>query len=249
MTTDAAVHLAPLDERHFGIRTAKARPTTPEEVRAALEFCEANGVQLLIARCPSTALAAAHSLEGANGRLMDVLIHHVFDFAKTSMPTDDNPIESRFAGPEDVSAIVALARRVFKGYHGHYHADPRLDPAKCDEVYISWAQRSCESRQVADDVLLLVEDTTLLAFVTLKLVNPEEGEIVVGGVSPVAQGRGLYRTFIVRSMQWCQARGARRVLVSTQVTNVAVQKVWHRLGFQPSRSDLTFHVWFERETA
>jgi GNAT superfamily N-acetyltransferase len=245
MTAAPPVQLSPLDEYRFGIRTAKARLITPEDVRAALEFCRAEGVQLLIARCPSSALTTAHALEAAGGRLMDVLIYHVFDVEKISMPRDDNPIKSRFAGPEDASAVAELARAVFRGYQGHYHADPRLDPVKCDEVYVSWAERSCQSREVADAVLLLVEGDAILAFVTMRLVSPEEAEIAVGGVSPAAQGRGLYRTFIVRSMQWCTARRARRVVVSTQITNVAVQKVWSRLGFEPSHSDLTFHAWFD----
>jgi hypothetical protein len=34
------------------------------------------------------------------------------------------------------------------------------------------------------------------------------------------------------------------MLISTQITNVAVQKVWTRLGFEPSRSYYTFHKWF-----
>ena len=35
------------------------------------------------------------------------------------------------------------------------------------------------------------------------------------------------------------------MVLSTQVTNLAVQKVWSRLGFEPSRSYYTFHLWFD----
>ena len=244
MTAAAPVQLSPLEESRFGILTARAHPTTPEEVRAALEFCNTEGVQLLIARCPSSALPTAHAIEAAGGRLMDVLTYHTFDFEKTAMPADDNSVTSRLARPQDGPAIAIVAGPMFKGYQGHYHADPRLDRVKCDEVYVSWAERSCQSRDVADDVLVLVEGDAILAFATLRLNSPQEAEIVFGGVSQVAQGRGLYRTLIVRSMEWCQAR-ARRVVISTQLTNVAVQKVWNRLGFELTRSYLTFHVWFD----
>ena len=37
--------------------------------------------------------------------------------------------------------------------------------------------------------------------------------------------------------------GVRRCLISTQVDNVAVQRVWARLGFEPSGALHTFHLW------
>jgi len=46
------------------------------------------------------------------------------------------------------------------------------------------------------------------------------------------------------ALRWFEARGRSRMLISTQITNVAVQKVWIRLGFEPSKSYYTFHKWF-----
>jgi hypothetical protein len=45
-------------------------------------------------------------------------------------------------------------------------------------------------------------------------------------------------------MAWCASRGAARMMVSTQINNVAVQKVWARLGFEPNYAYYTFHKWF-----
>ena len=79
----------------------------------------------------------------------------------------------------------------------------------------------------------------------MRLNSPEEGEGVLFGVAPAAQGRGIYRSFMVRGMEWCLAQGTSRMVVSTQITNIAVQKVWTRLGFEPHKSYLTFHRWFD----
>ena len=49
-------------------------------------------------------------------------------------------------------SVMAVARELFHGYLGDYHADDRLDRAKCDELYTSWAYCSCVSREVADEV-------------------------------------------------------------------------------------------------
>jgi GNAT superfamily N-acetyltransferase len=145
----------------------------------------------------------------------------------------------------DGDAVAAIARDSFAGYLGHYHADPRIDRSKADEVYVSWAYRSCVSREVAQEVLIADDGASPLGFATLRRNSPEEGEGVLFGVAPAAQGRGIYRSFMIRGMEWCAAQGASRMVVSTQITNIAVQKVWSRLGFEPHKSYLTFHRWFD----
>jgi len=49
---------------------------------------------------------------------------------------------------------------------------------------------------------------------------------------------------MVHVMTWFANHRRRRIVVSTQVTNVAVQKVGSRLGFEPSTSSYSFHKWF-----
>ena len=46
-------------------------------------------------------------------------------------------------------------------------------------------------------------------------------------------------------MHWCADVQAQEMIVSTQVINVAVQKVWGRLGFEPRNYIYTFHKWFD----
>jgi GNAT superfamily N-acetyltransferase len=78
----------------------------------------------------------------------------------------------------------------------------------------------------------------------MRLNSPQESEGVLFGVTPAAQGRGLYRSLMLAGMHWSKLRDAGRMVVSTQITNIAVQKVWTRLGFEPSGSCYTFHKWF-----
>jgi len=84
----------------------------------------------------------------------------------------------------------------------------------------------------------------IVAFATLRRNSAEEGEGVLFGVAPEAQGRGIYRSLMIGAMLWFRTRGTARMVVSTQVTNAAVQKVWTRLGFEPWKSNYTFHKWF-----
>ena len=84
-----------------------------------------------------------------------------------------------------------------------------------------------------------------VGFATLRLNNSDEGEGVLFGVAPKAQGRGIYRSFMVKGMEWCMKKNATHMVVSTQITNTAVQKVWSRVGFEPNNAYYTFHKWFD----
>ena len=239
------VSLSPIDEERFGIRTARASGITLMGLHRVLEFCRANAVKFLIARCPVTELSAAQAMEREGFSLMDALIYYTRDLTKLPIPTDkgEAPVRPIRAGEEEQVKVIAAAS--FKGYLGHYHADPRLDRAKCDEAYTSWAVRSCVSRQVAHEVLVADDAGKLMGFATLRLNSAEEGEGVLFGVAPEAQGRGIYRSFMIRSMEWFLAQGRARQVVSTQISNIAVQKVWTQLGFEPSHASFTFHKWFD----
>ena len=50
---------------------------------------------------------------------------------------------------------------------------------------------------------------------------------------------------MLRALEWSAERGVRRMIISTQVSNIAPQTVWVRLGFEPTRSYYTFHQWFD----
>ncbi|MBZ0288565.1 MAG: GNAT family N-acetyltransferase, partial [Anaerolineae bacterium] len=64
-------------------------------------------------------------------------------------------------------------------------------------------------------------------------------------VDPALQGKGVGRGLMIGALLWFEARGIAKMLISTQVTNVASQKVWVRLGFEPSHAFYTFHKWFD----
>lgn len=233
--------LSPLEEQRFGVRTVRVNAFERAELPALLAFCRANAVRMLIVRCASTDLASVQALEQAGGRLMDTLVYYGLELARK--PPAPLAARVRLARDEEVEPLVAIAQESFRGYHGHYHADARLAREACDATYTSWVQRSVLDRSVADAVYTCELDGRLAAFATLRTNSPEEGEGVLFGVAPWAQGRGIYADLIAAGIEWCRARGLARMAVSTQVTNLAVQKVWVRHGFEPTGSYYTLHLW------
>jgi GNAT superfamily N-acetyltransferase len=237
--------LSELDESRFGIRTAKAAVGDTRAAGEALAFCREHSVRLLIIRTPAERLEVAQLLESRGGWLMDVLVYYSLALQPAEIPAAATAFKIRGVSDGDHIGVGRVATESFRGYRGHYHADPRIASATADEVYVSWALRSCEDRAVAGEVLIAEDNENIVGFATLRMNSSEEGEGVLFGVSPAAQGRGLYRTFMLEGMRWCAEQGAQQMVVSTQVTNIAVQKVWTRLGFEPNRSYLTFHSWFD----
>ena len=244
-SNQATAHLSAIDEERFGIRTARVSQVALETLPTVLDFCRRQDVVLLIARCLCSELGAAQAMEREGFRLMDTLVYCTRNLTRSPIPSDTGRIPIRLFRPGEEEPVRAVAAESFRGYFGHYHADNRLERSKCDEAYVSWAMRSCASRQVADEVLVAEWEGSIVGFFTLRLNSAEEGEAVVGGVLPSVQGHGVYRSFIMQGMAWCASKGAKSMVVSTQITNVAVQKVWARLGFEPSHAYYTFHKWFD----
>lgn len=239
------VYLSDIDEERFGIRTARASSVTLETLPSIVEFCQNNAVKLLIARSPASDFGSVHFMEREGFQLMDTLVYYTRNLVQTPIPEDIGKATIRPVQSGEEEEVKLIAARSFRGYFGHYHADERLDRTECDEAYISWAYRSCISRDVADEVLVADMDGALVGFATLRLNSANEGEGVLFCVSPAAQGQGIYRSFMIHGMRWCLSKRATIMAVSTQITNTAVQKVWTRLGFETSHAYYTFHKWFD----
>lgn len=238
------ITLSDLDRQRFGVVTAKAALDGSEAVPDVMQWCAGHAVQMLIARCPTAELAQVQQLEAAGAFLTDTLVYfnkrHI-GAAAVELPEG---YASRLANAADSEAVGALAGLTFAGYLGHYHADPRLDPRQADQVYLEWAAKSCANPAVADAVLLIEGGGEIAAFATLKVHGPREFEGVLFGVHPGHQGKRLYHALMQLAQNWACERDIAHMLVSTQVTNLSVQKVWCRQGFEPMKSYYTFHKWF-----
>jgi predicted N-acetyltransferase YhbS len=231
-----------LDTARFGVSSARADDITLAEVSAILSFCDQENIQFLIARCETKDLAVVQALEAQGFLLMDTMVHHIYDIRRNGLPPLESPVPIRPFQPADRDAVLTIAKAAFEGYMGHYHADPRIDQAIADEIYADWARRETENSQV----FVADQDGEVVGFITARMNTPQDGQIVLGGVSHTARGGGIYREFLKHCIHWLNDQGAERVLFVTQITNAPVQRVWGRLGCVLQRSEYTLHKWFDR---
>lgn len=239
------IALSPLDTSRFGVCTARADALTAEGLSSALDFCRSQNVDLLIGRCTVEDAATVHTLEGAGFLLMDTLVYYQRNLAGSPV-TDPGDERIRLLRAGEEGQVETIARECFDDYGGHYHADPRLDRRACTEVYASWARTSCERPGASGFVLVGDDGHGLVGFTTFRLSAADEGELLLGAVSPKARGSGLYRLLTQAGMFRLQSSGATRFITSTYMGNWSAQKSWAAAGLSPYAAYHTFHRWFDR---
>jgi len=147
--------------------------------------------------------------------------------------------------PGGLAAVTAVVREIvltsFDDYRNHYSANPLLDPAAALAGYQEWAVRS-----LMDDpgnVLVMTEHDKPVGMATLE-PGPDghDLEILLAGLVPAAQGRRLYASLLQACEVVAAARGASRLVISTQVHNVRVQRAWAREGLRPFAAVETVHL-------
>ena len=229
-----------LDSQRFAIRVFRGRADNVEAAADLLQFARSTDLDLLIVRCPVEAVAAAQALERSGAFLTDTLVYYrgpTSGFVLSAAPSPS----VRLCQEADRASLQAIARASFAGFFGHYHADPRLDPIAATEGYVEWA--SSALADAASVVLVSETDGSLSGFLTAKKLDAKTCEIVLTGVAPEFQRRGIYAALFREIGYLARRQGASELLVSTQLANLAPQKVWTRAGLEIDHAVYTFHWW------
>lgn len=243
MNDDFNVVLSPLEEARFGYRTARAKGVTSKNLPLILNFCRNNRIQFLIARCHVNDIQAAQAMEKEGFFLTDTLVYYRRNLLQP-IPLPMSASEIRPLQNGEVADVSRVAGEAFRNYFDHYHADPYLNKGKCDEVYISWAVNSSRNQDDDHELLVAVNGGIICAFSAMRLNSPLEAEGVLCGVAPQARRQKIYTDLIIESMNWSLGKQRSEMIISTQINNIVVQKVWILLGFEIHKAYYTFHRWF-----
>ncbi|KQC07671.1 MAG: hypothetical protein APR62_06165 [Smithella sp. SDB] len=239
------IFLSDIDKERFCIQTARVVGVTVESLSSILEFCRMEQVRLLIARCSMFDLETAQTMERNGFLLMDTLVYYTLDLTKEKIPSNNSVVYFRPIRADEEEEMASVAVESFRGYSGHYHADQKLDNNKCDEAYVDWARKAFASRGSDENFQVAEIDGRIVAFGVFRMNSPDEGELFLGGIHPKFHGQGIYQAFLYRAMEWCLSKNAKRIVISTQINNIAVQKILTRFGFEITKGYYTFHKWFD----
>lgn len=236
--------LSPLDSARFGLRVFRGKGNRIEE-RRFFESLVANRVDVAIVRTPAGtpgwSRLARYGLQPIHG---DTLVYYTMDLqAREPRPLRNADLVFTEADDADRDALAALVQTTFDGYVSHYHANPLFDRASVLAGYMEWATGYVGSAAPGRITWIARRAGEIVAFACCSHDDTgSEAEGVLYGVHPSHAGGGLYGDLIRYTQSAFRARGFRSMVVSTQVWNYAVQKVWAREGFILSSAYDTWHV-------
>lgn len=231
-----------LESARFGLEVMRGKQLEVDS-KAVAKAILASECDLAIIRVPSAA-GGLHGVSRWSLPLIhaDTLVYYKCDLGSYTPAGLRNPdLVFRRAISDDLQALRALIAETFLGYKSHYHANPLLAPAQILAGYQEWAEGHALS---PERTLWIAErDGRLAAFAACsETADGRTGEGVLYGVSPSESGGGIYGDLIRYTQADFAARGFSTMLVSTQVNNFAVQKVWAREGFHLFEAWDTYHI-------
>lgn len=245
MTTPKPLVFAPLDSERFGLRVYRATLDRVDDRALAADII-AKQVDIAIVRTPAGGDGSLQRL----GRLgmhpihADTLVYYQVALPEYApKPVRNTDLVFSEAGGADAEELEALVAMSFEGYRSHYHANPLLDPERILAGYSEWASGYLGGAHPDRITWIARRDGKLVAFACCSHdTEAKECEGVLFGVHPECSGGGIYGDLIRYSQARYREQHYGLMKVSTQVWNLAVQKVWNREGFALSRTHDTFHV-------
>ncbi len=245
MTTSTGLAHSPLDSERFGLRVFRGTIEIVDD-RALFADIIGNALDVAIVRTPAGRVCNIQRLSrhGMHPIHADTLVYYqlaLSDYVPKALRNEDLVFSE--AQPSDTAELESLVAHTFDGYRSHYHANPLLDPGQILAGYTQWAS-SYLSHANADRITWVARrQGKLVAFACCSHDDAgNECEGTLYGVHPDSAGGGLYGDLIRFTQARYRERGYQTMKVSTQIWNLAVQKVWSREGFVIFQAYDTFHV-------
>lgn len=241
MTVDV-FSISPLDSKRFSKTILRGKFSTIDSKAIAKTIFETN-CDVAIIRVPT----ALHGLDGISRWSLplihaDTLVYYRCDFDRyTPRQLRNSDLSFRKAVPEDIPSLRGMIEETFRAYVSHYHANPLFSHDLILAGYQEWA----EGHALAPNTALWIAERNgrIAAFAACsESEDGTSGEGILYGVSPEEAGGGVYGDLIRHTQADFASRGFSTMVVSTQVNNFAVQKVWAREGFHLFEAWDTYHV-------
>lgn len=233
------------DSQRFGLRVMRGSIAEIDDRKLIEEIVSAEA-DVVIIRVPAGSGRKLQRLArvGMHPIHADTLVYYQVSLTQYDpRPLRNADLEFTQAGPGDASDLEALVAGTFVGYNSHYHANPRLDEQKILAGYVEWASGYLTPADETRITWVARRQGRIVAFACCshdRSAGRCEG--ILYGVHPEHSGGGLYGDLIRYTQASFRERGFETMEVSTQIWNLAVQKVWSREGFVLNRAYDTFHI-------
>lgn len=238
------LHLSDVETRRFGLRIARGVVPPGAASDSVLHGIRSLRPEVAIFRCNAGDTAQIGTLVSAGLVPLhaDTLVYHEATLrARPTRVSAPEPIRLGQAG--DAVELSDIVRRSFSTYRNHYHANPLLSPQAILEGYVEWALGYAVNPEPHQQTWVHCADGQVRSFATCR-VETATGivEVVLNATDPAWSGRGLYSRLLGFLLDHYGTMGLRRLVISTQIWNYGVQRVWARSGLVIERAYDTYHI-------
>lgn len=243
MRDATACDFLPWDTDHFGVRIGRVRQhrLTRASLQDILEWQESHALDCIYFLADLDDSETMRLAQNSDFQLVDIRLTLELAFGRShpaNVQRADREIIRAFQ-PVDIPVLEAIAKRSYTGTR--FYFDRNFPRDKTEMMYGIWIRRSCEG--LADEVLVAEARGQAVGYITCKVVNENDGEIGLMGVTAHARGRGVGRLLVHAALHWFAARKIQAVQVVTQGRNVPAQRLYQTCGFVTRSVQLWFHRW------
>lgn len=207
------------------------------------KYIISNNVDILILRLPSFTISTHAKLNSLGFDIIhaDSLVYYKANLETIKINFLKNNLNFIQIDNTNINILDDIIPIIFDNYQNHYFSNPFINKKKILEGYIEWA-KSYSNNEKGISWLVYYENE-VAGFATCSLNEQEKKcEGILLGVMPNFSGRGIYTDIIRFTQKFFKEKGYTKMLISTQLQNITVQKVWIREGFIIDYSYETYHI-------
>lgn len=233
------------DSNRFGLNIHRSK-TDDFNVKEIKRYIYENDVDILILRLNSTKKDEHSKLYSIGFPVIhcDTLVYYECDLESYNPKELKNDVKFEEIQKFNEVHLEEIVPLIFKDYKNHYTSNYLLNKQGILEGYVEWA-KDYLSDQSRDKIswYTVGPDQDIYGFATCSFNDQiKECEGVLYGIIPEKSGGGLYGDMIRFTQRYFKESGYKKMKVSTQIQNFAVQRVWSREGFHLKSSYDTYHI-------
>lgn len=234
----------PWDSEFFGFRIARVNRDrlSAEELNEVLRWCDQEKVRCLYFLCAGDQVETANRVESQQFHLADMRVD--FDWVPTEKPAQPTiraaGSEIRPATPDDLPELLPIVDHRFTD--SRFFMDQGFPAEKSNLMFLRWVENDVRGKGRAEHVWVAVQEGAIVGFATIDRSNDETRRLGLIAVSRPATGVGS--DLVAQVQDYSRSKGAKRLLVGTQLRNVRAQRLYQRCGFRTCEVGMWYHRWF-----
>lgn len=234
----------------FGLEVYRSRQAIlPSDIKDAIATMMRIGVDILILRVEAGDLLTPRDFNSDAYEVVyaDSIVYYsmkLLFYKNHPVQEKPNSVIVRPAKITDCEGAGLVARNSFSDYRSHYAASPTLfDPGSVASGYAQWAAGHIRSISSVRPAFVATLDAEVIGFLTCA-ANPsgETLEVLLNAVDPAQRRQGVYTRLLLAALTHAKRVGCQELVISTQLSNIPVQRAWARIGLTITSAMDTYHV-------